>query len=390
MRILLLFLFCIRLHAGDKPTICLNMIVKDEKLVIKRCLASVKPLIDYWVIVDTGSTDGTQETIKEFLKDIPGELHERPWVNFGHNRQEALVLAKNKAKYLLFIDADEELKCQDFSFKNRLDQNCYLIPLVTNNGEFQGRANRGFLIRSDLDYRWKGGFHEQLESDLVKEYSVLDNMQILATHTDGHRSMDPDKHKKDVLTLLKLLEEEPENSRYVFYLAQEYAEIKDYPSSLKYHQKRAAMGGWAEEVFFSLYSAARIQQYLQKSPEVFLASYSKAFQSRPTRAEPLFRMAHYFFQEQNYILGYLLTKFALTLPKPTEIAYVEEWVYEYGLLALYADCASLLNKYEEGIDAYKKLIRCTTLSAATRQNAQQHLAEVTALLKQVKDPAEQR
>ena len=66
------------------------MIVKNESEVIKRCLDSVIPVIDYWVIIDTGSNDGTQDIIKNHLKDIPGELHERPWKNFGENRTEAL------------------------------------------------------------------------------------------------------------------------------------------------------------------------------------------------------------------------------------------------------------------------------------------------------------
>src|ERR1700722_13597203 len=79
--------------------ICLNMIVKNESHVIERCLASVKGIIDYWVIVDTGSTDGTQEIITNYLKDIPGELIERPWKNFGFNRTEALLLAREKGDY---------------------------------------------------------------------------------------------------------------------------------------------------------------------------------------------------------------------------------------------------------------------------------------------------
>ena len=74
------------------PTICLNMIVKNEAHVIRRCLDSVRPFIDCWVIVDTGSTDGTQELIREVMRDIPGELRERPWKNFAHNRNEALSL----------------------------------------------------------------------------------------------------------------------------------------------------------------------------------------------------------------------------------------------------------------------------------------------------------
>src|SRR5215475_3170087 len=87
--------------------ICLNMIVKNERHVIQRALASVKPFIDYWVIVDTGSFDETKELIRDSLKDIPGELHERPWKNFGHNRSEALSLARGKADYILFLDADD-------------------------------------------------------------------------------------------------------------------------------------------------------------------------------------------------------------------------------------------------------------------------------------------
>lgn len=41
----------------NKISLC--MIVKDESKVILRCLDSVKKLIDYLFIVDTGSTDDT-------------------------------------------------------------------------------------------------------------------------------------------------------------------------------------------------------------------------------------------------------------------------------------------------------------------------------------------
>ena len=63
----------------SRPTICLNMIVKNEAHVIRRCLDSVRPIVDSWVIVDTGSSDGTQEIVRNWFADIPGELHERPW-----------------------------------------------------------------------------------------------------------------------------------------------------------------------------------------------------------------------------------------------------------------------------------------------------------------------
>src|SRR5712671_3331456 len=86
--------------------ICLNMIVKNESAVIARCLASVKPWVDCWTIVDTGSSDGTQDIVRDAMRGLAGELHERPWRDFGHNRTEALELARGKADYILIIDAD--------------------------------------------------------------------------------------------------------------------------------------------------------------------------------------------------------------------------------------------------------------------------------------------
>ena len=45
-------------------TICLTMIVRNEAPTIARCLAGVRRFIDTWVIVDTGSSDGTQDAVR--------------------------------------------------------------------------------------------------------------------------------------------------------------------------------------------------------------------------------------------------------------------------------------------------------------------------------------
>ena len=121
---------------SNQKTICLNMIVKNEAEIIERCLTSIVKHIDYWVIVDTGSTDGTQHIIKDFMKEhkIPGELIERPWVNFSHNRSEALELAENKADYIFLCDADMALEVIDPNWKSQLqDEQAYSVIQKSNS-----------------------------------------------------------------------------------------------------------------------------------------------------------------------------------------------------------------------------------------------------------------
>src|SRR5580704_6811803 len=92
-----------------RASICLNMIVKDEAHIIHEVLESTLKYISYWVISDTGSTDGTQDIIKKFYAKhkIPGELHEDKWEDFGHNRSLALEYAHGKADYIWVFDADD-------------------------------------------------------------------------------------------------------------------------------------------------------------------------------------------------------------------------------------------------------------------------------------------
>ena len=65
-------------------TIALCMIVKNEARVIERCLDSVRSLVDYVLIEDTGSSDGTQDVVRRWLDRVrlPGEVDRRAVAGF--------------------------------------------------------------------------------------------------------------------------------------------------------------------------------------------------------------------------------------------------------------------------------------------------------------------
>ena len=126
---------------NSRPSLCLSMIVRNEAPVIRRCLASVLPIIDYWAIVDTGSTDGTQGLITEYLEGVPGELVERPWVDFGHNRTEALSYARNYGRHVLVIDADEVLEISpDFDKDRSRPMPTLSSPITVASRTCEGRS----------------------------------------------------------------------------------------------------------------------------------------------------------------------------------------------------------------------------------------------------------
>ena len=95
---------------AHRKSICLCMIVKDEADTIAPTLRSCRELIDYWVICDTGSTDGTPALVRQELEGVPGELHDDVWVDFGHNRTRLMERARGRSEYLLLLDADETIE----------------------------------------------------------------------------------------------------------------------------------------------------------------------------------------------------------------------------------------------------------------------------------------
>jgi hypothetical protein len=85
------------------------MIVKDEAHTLPNTLISIRPYLDYYYILDTGSKDGTQDAIRRTLGER-GKIFEEPFIDYGRSRNRILDLAQqdeHKPVFVLMLSADE-------------------------------------------------------------------------------------------------------------------------------------------------------------------------------------------------------------------------------------------------------------------------------------------
>jgi glycosyltransferase involved in cell wall biosynthesis len=341
-------------------TICLNMIVRNEAPVIRRCLDSVLPFIDAWAIVDTGSTDGTQELIREHLAAIPGELFERPWVNFAHNRTEALQLAAGRADYILVIDADEILEHDGGFSMPALSADSYNVEVRYGGCTYLRKQ----LVKASLPWRYVGVVHEYLHCDDARGGAVLDGLRTIPRH-DGSRARDPQTYRRDALLLENALLDEPDNARSVFYLAQSYRDADDPELAIRHYKRRVDMGGWPEEVWFSLYQIAVLRERLGHPWAEVMQDYLAAHQYQPDRAGSLYRIGMHYQGLRQHALSHVFFAQAMRIPLPKgNRLFVERALYDVLLPVEYSVACYYVGDHENAIEISNRLLRTGMLPPA--------------------------
>lgn len=334
-------------------SICLCMIVKNEAAVIRRCIDSVRPLITHWLIVDTGSTDGTPAIIKDCLRDVPGELHERPWKDFAHNRTEALALARPLADYSFIIDADDVLELPEDFASTSLTADGYTVDIRDGSLVYP----RVQLVSNRFTWCYRGTLHEFIISEDANATSHLP-WGIRRNH-DGARRKDPNCFTRDAEILEKELLTETDPmlvKRYMFYLAQSYRDGGQVEKALNTYLRRAALGGWQEEVYVSLYQAARLMERLEYSDLQIIDAYEAATSYLPLRGEAAYWASRYCRTRGLNRQGYDIAQRCLGRPVPAGSLFAEPWIYETGLLDEYAVNAYWVGRYEDCLEACLKIL----------------------------------
>lgn len=373
-------------------SLCLVMIVKDEEDTIKRCLTAVAPFIKYWVIVDTGSTDKTIDVINETMKElnIPGELHERPWVNFEVNRTESLNLAKGKCDYRWIIDADDTFYTEPgvnpfAGLDNKPD--CYQISYKLSGLQYY----RAQIVKSDQNWIYKGVLHEYLfldEESANPLQGQVKNCYVLADISPLKRASSlEEKYANDAKILEEALIKEPDNSRYMFYLAQSYRDSNQLEKSIEAYKKRVQMGEWEEEVYYSLYMIAKISEKMGVDDETVTNLYSKAWEYRPTRLESVFHVMRKLRDQKRYLIAFAYGDLAIKTKGTSDILFIEPEIWQWRLLDEYSLAAYYIGNPEIAVEKTNAIINAPFFKDISKEEQNRLRANLTFYQKGAQEKA---
>lgn len=351
------------------PLLVVVIMVKNEETVIKPTLEPyVKAGVDAFLVFDTGSTDETMAKAQELFDEYHvtnTHIIQEPFIDFATSRNRALDLVEEKfpgAVFMLMPDAEWYMHnvegLLDFCTYHKNDLNAsYLVRIVAPDLDFCTQR----LIRCGSKARFGGVVHESIEIGTREKVPG----EVYFELRPEQRGIDKTQKRwlRDKELLLREFKRDPYSPRNTFYLAQTFECLGELEDAYKFYNIRSELPGWDEENFQTHYRLGRVaEQILMANGECdwpkALGHYLKAFSMRPTRTEPIIKIAHYYLRKGDHALAYLFAQRACQIAYPSQdVLFVEKDMYDYARYDILGQCAWYLNEYEVGEEAVRKALK---------------------------------
>lgn len=308
-------------------SISLCMIVRDEEDVLRRCLQSVKRVVDEIVIVDTGSKDRTKQIAAEFTDKI----YSFTWQdNFSAARNFAF--SKGSEDYLMWLDADDVLPSQEaeklLSFKAGLDETPCDVAMLPYDTAFDSNDKPVFsyyrerILRNVPQAHWEGRVHE-----VIPPFGRVRYANIHIQHRKNKQDLS-DRNLRIYETILA--EDGTLDPRGEFYYARELLSHGQYEKSAAvFRQFLGNPDGWLENKLEAYRQLAYCLSSLKRDSEA-LESLLKALSLAVPSGELCCDLGWYFFAKEDWRQAIFWYENALRAEKRTESgAFIQEECYGY-------------------------------------------------------------
>ena len=249
---------------NNKLPISCFIIAQNEADRITKTIDSVDELVDEIIVIDSGSTDGTQDLVKR----LGCKLFYNKWNGFGPQKRFGENKARNK--WLLNLDADEylsnELKAEIRNlFAKKLESNFYsmkVIPIYPNWNKPRLFSAHHLCVRLyNIEF---GRFSSSKVHDSVQ---ISSNKIIKLKNPVLHNSVRSFSHlieKEDSYVKMQIGSLKKKNKLFLFLRL-----IFEFPLSfIKYYFIRrhftGALTGLVTSIILAFYRWKRIYLFLRK------------------------------------------------------------------------------------------------------------------------------
>lgn len=297
-----------RLAGAWDHSISLCMIVKNEENHLPACLASLKPVVDEMIVVDTGSTDRTADIAAAF----GARVCTFAWNgNFSDARNCAIIEARGK--WVLVMDADEVLAAQDYeavrdSVRESAGKKIAWSVLTRN---YTARVNAQGWISNDGGYpleeradgwhpswkvrlfpnqpsiRFNGEVHEMVENSLLMAGYTINKASFVVHHYGGlveNSEEVAEKGRRYFEIGMKKLEKNPNDGRALAELAVQAGEIGSFEEAVRLWDRLLAIAPDNVEAMFNKgYALIKLQRHQEA-----LAISQKVLELEPGHKEAAF------------------------------------------------------------------------------------------------------
>jgi glycosyltransferase involved in cell wall biosynthesis len=304
---------------NKKAKICMNAMVANEAKTITRMLDSVYKYIDYWVVQDNGSTDGTQDIIRNYFaeKGIPGFLYETEWHYPGYNRDHALqtcLKSDHGCDWILRMDADERLHVDDdFDWSVMDDTSIESFHITAQNGDV--KYLRTWFWNAKLPWFFQ---HDKRHETIHLPERAEDFQRVVMpigfrhlVSQDGQTWYVPRKFLRDALELEidKVVGNTVnEDTYHLWYIAKSYADCYGNPNELPFGREHSIEYGrraiWYYNMFLNkCHNWSETKQPKYKDEMAYFTFLSMGdiykFMGDLEKAKETYAEANKFFPERN-------------------------------------------------------------------------------------------
>lgn len=305
--------------------ICLVMIVKNAGDTFINMLTENLSVFDRYIILDTGSTDNTIDNMRNVLKNKKGCIYCEPFINFRESRNRSLDLAKYYCKFNLVLDDTYIVKgnLRGFLENCRSDQFSDSYSIYIKSDDILYCSNR--IIKSETDLRYIYKIHEVISNEnnvnVMIPYEICYIDDIKNTYMENRTR---ERKQLDIKLLNEMVEEDPDNPRHYYYLAQTYKILGDYDKTEEYLLKRIyhKNQGFMSELIDACFELARLYNFnLNKPWAECLKYYNMSYELDKDRPDSLYFIGVHYYNNNDTIKAFEYLKMAFNKGFPIEKQY---------------------------------------------------------------------